>query len=35
VTEILNFQPQKDGKAKVYQVRQLLALIKRYGLEPE
>lgn len=32
--EILNFQPRKDGKAKPYQVRQLLAIIRRYGLEP-
>lgn len=35
VKEILNFQPRKDGKAKAYQVRQLLAIIKRYGLEPQ
>ena len=34
IVEILNFQPRKDGKAKVYQVRQLLAVIERYGLEP-
>ena len=34
VAEILNFQPRKDGKAKAYQVRQLLAIIRRYGLEP-
>jgi len=34
VDEILNFQPRKDGKAKAYQVRQLLGIIKRYGLEP-
>jgi len=33
IAEILNFQPRKDGTAKVYQVRQLLAIIKRYGLE--
>jgi len=34
VVEILNFQPRKDGKAKAYQVRQLLAIIKRYRLGP-
>jgi len=35
VVEILNFQPRKDGKAKAYQVRQLLVAIERYGLEPQ
>lgn len=34
VAEILTFQPRQDGKAKAYQVRQLLALIERYGLTP-
>jgi predicted RNA binding protein YcfA (HicA-like mRNA interferase family) len=34
VEEILDFQPRRDGKAKAYQVRQLLAVIGHYGLEP-
>lgn len=34
IPEILNFQNVK-GKAKAYQVRQLLELIDRYGLQME
>ncbi len=33
VREIINLQP-KNGKAKVYQVRQVRALIRLYQLEP-
>jgi len=35
VSEIVNAQPAKDGKAEEYQVRQFLRLVERYGLEPE
>jgi hypothetical protein len=34
VAEMLNFQEVK-GRAKPYQVRQLLQVIERYGLEPK
>lgn len=34
VAEILNFQEFK-GRAKPYQVRQLLQVIERYGLKPQ
>jgi len=33
--EIINIQPLKDGKAKVYQVRQIRNLILRYQLLKE
>lgn len=32
VTEIISLQPESDGKAKAYQVRQVRALIQRLGL---
>jgi hypothetical protein len=32
VREIIDLQPQKDGKAKAYQVRQVRAILMRYGL---
>ena len=35
VVEILNFQQDRSGKAKPYQVRQLLSLIKKYQLQPK
>ena len=31
--DLLNFQPDKNGKAKPYQVRQLLDAIEELGLE--
>jgi predicted RNA binding protein YcfA (HicA-like mRNA interferase family) len=31
--DALNLQPGADGKAKPYQLRQLVALVERYGLE--
>jgi predicted RNA binding protein YcfA (HicA-like mRNA interferase family) len=33
VREVLVFQPDRHGQAKVYQVRQLLNLIEQYKLE--
>ena len=33
--DALNLQPGTDGKAKPYQLRQLVALVERYGLELE
>jgi predicted RNA binding protein YcfA (HicA-like mRNA interferase family) len=33
--EMLSVQPRKDGKAKPYQLRQLLKLIEEYNLELE
>ena len=35
VTEILNLQPRPDGKAKVYQVRQVRGVIVNAGLAGE
>ncbi|GAB6283773.1 MAG: type II toxin-antitoxin system HicA family toxin [Ignavibacterium sp.] len=32
VIEIINLQPQKDGKAKPYQVKQVRNLIRKYKL---
>ncbi|MES1228298.1 MAG: type II toxin-antitoxin system HicA family toxin [Armatimonadota bacterium] len=32
VNEIINLQPLPDGRAKVYQVRQVRDIIRRYGL---
>jgi len=32
ITEILNLQPKKGGKAKPYQVRQVRETVLRYGL---
>ncbi len=29
---MLNLQPESDGSAKRYQIRQLVTLIERYGL---
>ena len=31
--EFLNLQPASDGKAKPYQIKQLMALVERHGLE--
>lgn len=31
VPEILNLQPRSDGKAKVYQVRQIRTILRTYG----
>jgi hypothetical protein len=30
--EIINIQPQKDGKVKAYQVRQIRAIFQKYGI---
>jgi len=30
--EIIDIQPQKDGKAKAYQVRQIRAIFRKYGI---
>ena len=30
--EIIDIQPEKDGKAKSYQVRQIRALLRKYGI---
>jgi predicted RNA binding protein YcfA (HicA-like mRNA interferase family) len=30
--DLLNLQPGPDGKAKPYQIRQLMALVERHGL---
>lgn len=30
--EVINLQPQKDGKAKAYQVRQIRAIFQTYGI---
>lgn len=35
VVEILNFQQDQSGKAKPYQVRQLVSLIEKYQLQPK
>ena len=35
VAEIVNLQPLKDGKAKVYQVRQIRNIILKYKLHRE
>jgi len=32
VPAMLNFQPDRDGSAKRYQIRQLVTLIEHYGL---
>ncbi len=32
VREIIDLQPQKDGKSKTYQVRQVRAILQQYGL---
>lgn len=32
VQALLNLQPRHDGKAKPYQVRELLAMVDEYGL---
>jgi predicted RNA binding protein YcfA (HicA-like mRNA interferase family) len=32
VPAMLNFQPDRDGSAKRYQIRQLITLIEQYGL---
>ena len=31
--DLLNLQPGSDGKAKPYQIRQLVALVERHGLK--
>ena len=31
--DLLNLQPGPDGKAKPYQVKQLVALVERHGLK--
>ncbi len=33
MVELLNLQPGPDGKAKPYQIRQLVALVERHGLK--
>ena len=33
MAELLNLQPGPDGKAKPYQVKQLVALVERHGLK--
>jgi len=35
VTEIINIQPLRDGKAKAYQVKQIRNLILKYKLHQE
>jgi len=35
ITEIINLQPLKDGKAKAYQVRQIRNIILKYKLRKE
>lgn len=35
IADIINLQPIKGGKAKPYQVRQVLALIDKYDIEIE
>jgi hypothetical protein len=35
ITEIINIQPLKDGKAKAYQVKQIRNLILKYKLHQE
>ncbi len=35
ITEIINLQPLKDGRAKVYQVKQVRGLILKYTLHKE
>mgnify|MGYP001046823719 CR=1 FL=1 len=35
ITEIINIQPLKDGRAKVYQVKQIRGIILRYKLHKE
>lgn len=35
IEEIINLQPQKDGKAKPYQVKQVRSLILKYKLIAE
>jgi len=35
VVEILNLQPRRDGTAKPYQLKQVRAVITRYGLSGE
>jgi hypothetical protein len=32
IIEIINLQPDKNGKAKAYQVKQVRRLFKKYGL---
>lgn len=33
MAELLNLQPGSDGKAKPYQIKQLVALVERHGLK--
>lgn len=35
ITEIMNLQPLKDGKAKAYQVKQVRSIILKYKLHKE
>jgi len=35
ITEIMNLQPLKDGKAKAYQVKQVRSIILKYRLRKE
>jgi hypothetical protein len=35
ITEIINIQPLKDGKAKAYQVKQMRNIILKYKLHKE
>lgn len=35
ITEIINIQPLKDGKAKPYQIKQVRNLIQKYKLNKE
>jgi hypothetical protein len=35
ITEIMNLQPLKDGKAKAYQVKQVRSVILKYKLHKE
>ena len=33
MSDLLNLQPGPDGKAKPYQIRQLMTLVERHGLK--
>jgi hypothetical protein len=35
ITEIMNLQPLKDGKAKAYQIKQVRSIILKYKLHKE
>lgn len=35
IDALVNLQPDKNGKAKPYQVRQILDIVERYGLQIE